>query len=375
MSKVVTSVNECLEKAVSEARAGPTLFADPDFFVGPVGGRYVTMLNTYTVASQISHAGGVKTEFFILAVEQGDLLYVVGGSHRLQVVCGMFPAQRLPYKKIETGFMFEQTGERFDIMLHSAYVIGAIQKSESHPIGYSALEDCIQFMDVLKQSKRYRTDQLRLMEERGIDVTMKTTASTHLKFYESGFSGMCRVLDIESDDLKRRKILRGFLKLAELDDVVFQRFAKFIMVHGIQFTSAQLMTLSNWNSDDIRVVVETCITENDRLFGGKFRGQKVFIRRHLEVIKGGKGTTGGSPKKGKRSAMGVRRGQRHCNVPQTNEVLPQEGVNEGVGGTVGATLSNPVGTTEDNARTADGVSGKRGSSAEEENAVGGVPTL
>lgn len=285
MTTGMTDVSDALVNLVMQARVAPLLHADTDFYIGPVGGRYVTLKNVLNLASQIAHPCGLKDIFFLLVVEEEGLFHIVGRSHRLQVVCGMFPATRLPYKRICTEELFKLTAVHFSLSEHDSYVIAAVLASESRSVEDSPLEDCIQFIDILRKSRQFDAEQAAIIKEKGLSVRVTTSAGTHLQFYESRFRGMCHMWDIEPNRTKKKKIIRGITRVEEIDNKKFDTIAHCIMSRGIVFTTAQLIKISNWKTSDVNLVVDQVVKHMDNNEAGKFKGQKLFVRNLLDQAK------------------------------------------------------------------------------------------
>ena len=223
----VTDLCKIIKERVIKARNSNTRWGDPDYFVGPVSVRFVCENNVVHLARKIGNVFGFSESQYLLVMEENDLLYVVGGSHRLQVVVGVIPVKRIPYKVVNLHNLSENF--KVSVYEHSSFVVGSVQCSEPQSQKYSTIQDTVLFMDILEKSEQYYQEQSQLVAERNLNITLKNNAAFILAFYEENFRNMCAIVDRQNTRAKKLTVIHGLMKINELEGDVLRKLLGLVM--------------------------------------------------------------------------------------------------------------------------------------------------
>lgn len=113
-----SSICSVIIERVIAARNGPMQWGDPDYFVGPISGRFVYEDNVVHLSRRIGNVFGFSESQFLLVMEENNLLYIVGGSHRLQVVAGIVPVRSIPYKVVNLRNLSKHPNFKVSLLNH-----------------------------------------------------------------------------------------------------------------------------------------------------------------------------------------------------------------------------------------------------------------
>lgn len=91
--------------------------------VGPICGRYVGAHQTRELCESISHPLGFSRLQYLLVVKEDESLFTIGGSHRLQVVCGIFPVRRVPHKVVDIEHLQDNDGQALSVKTHAGLLV------------------------------------------------------------------------------------------------------------------------------------------------------------------------------------------------------------------------------------------------------------
>lgn len=259
-----TSVRDhkLLEQRVREARAGPTVYYDPDMLVGPVAGRFVGKPTVQQLIHRIGTVLGFDDLFAVLIVIEDGLGYVVGGSHRLQAVVGCVPVSRIPTKVIDVSGIVLEDGNFVSMKTHGACVVSAVQATESHAKVYEVIEDVIVLMDILDLFFKHYDRQTKLMEKKGISVKgYKRDAGGALQYYKQYWQNSVQVIDSCLGDDRRRRVMRGAIELHKAGRETVMKMFHHCMDKQMCLTAAQISNLATWTPSDINNKMKTIDSE------------------------------------------------------------------------------------------------------------------
>ena len=273
----VTDLCKIIKERVIKARNSNTRWGDPDYFVGPVSGRFVCEDNVVHLARKIGNVFGFSESQYLLVMEENDLLYVVGGSHRLQVVVGVIPVRRIPYKVVNLHNLSENF--KVSVYEHSSFVVGSVQCSEPQSQKYSTIQDTVLFMDILEKSEQYYQEQSQLVAERNLNITLKNNAAFILAFYEENFRNMCAIVDRQNTRAKKLTVIHGLMKINEMEGDVLRKLLGLVMGRHVEFESGQIVTVSYWKMENIVKVIKFAAQDCE---WSKTEGQKLFVKSTLE---------------------------------------------------------------------------------------------
>lgn len=133
---------------------------------------------------------------------------------------------------------------------------------------YSRLQDCLLLKDVWHCYEDFVEKARRDLEERKMNkVKVSLNPTLLLQFYKSHVPGSIRVIEKESGERKRKRILRGMLKLLDVGDEEFIKLFR-LCEKGVLWLSAnQLIAMGAWSVAEI--VLAITLYEGKDVQGGR----------------------------------------------------------------------------------------------------------
>lgn len=242
-----------LVPVVMETRKnGNLMWADPDLFVGPIGGRFVTEMEACIACERIGSPFSFKTHHPILAFEHDGLLYVAGGSQTVQAVSGVIPIRLLSYKVISLKNLSVFTERSFNVHRDGGLLAAAVDATESRAVRYSPLQDTLLLGDLFEMFKVqsiFGKNAVRLNMRRKL-------GSLLLDFYNRKDLGSIRSVENQRNREEKVTTILALLKLNNLP-TENMRSLLFLEENGkVQVNDIQLKSISRWSCENIIICVK-----------------------------------------------------------------------------------------------------------------------
>ncbi len=275
-----------LTNRIEEARMGDTFFADPDILCGPVAGRSVTLDGVLNLCKEIGHVKGFESLHYFLVVEEDCLYYVVGGSHRLQVVGGIIPVRRVPIKIINIQGLPHYIAGGVSVKEHAGIIVGKVQATESHPQPYSPVQDLILFKDVLTEFRLFESVQQQILEKNKIrNLRLGPEWKRILKFYENQVPKTIQIIDRAPTYVDKGRVLRGMVRFVDLQAKDFDTIYVAVLRNRIKLSVAQISTAARCEKRQFNAVVQYVLGQLSRGVGaGDQPPWKPFTRKTFQKV-------------------------------------------------------------------------------------------
>lgn len=272
--------------AVIDARMDSQYFwADPDSLVGPIGGRFVNEGDAKHICDNIQNPSGYETHHPLLVVREGGLMYVAGGSHRMQAVCGVIPVDYVPCQIIDVSGI-SGTGERaFSISKDGPLLVAAVEATEPRSKRYSPLQDCLMMGDIRKS---YVREEKRIRKKD--KSSSKQLSRSLLDFYSDTSEGCIQAIEIQKRRETKLRAMRGLLKLYDVGEDVLNTLIRH-EDHGlITVSERQILVVSSWKPERVLQSCEKAFAfcEKASEDGSNVQARAVFTTTNNPSISGKK---------------------------------------------------------------------------------------
>lgn len=258
---------QTLITVVAKARCQQrTKWADPDLLVGPIGGRFVNETDTLMICESIKNHSGYENHIPLLVVSQDGLLYVAGGSHRMQAVTGVIPVAHVPYQEIDLSHISGLAQTMISMERDGALVVAAVEATDPRSKTYSPLQDCLLIGDILRSFQRqYRTVQ-QLVGNR--KVCTQISPGEILNFYNEIAPGYLLTIERQKNKSAKVRILSALLKLFQVGEDRLRNLIQLEDRSYVTVTDRQVITLAPWDKEEVEKIVDLMIERFSARIGG-----------------------------------------------------------------------------------------------------------